>query len=61
MLLSTSAPVRMMTSWVSSGVETLWELAVGASLIDTTVRLIVATFESLWPSFALKVKLSGPL
>ena len=41
--------------------DTLWATATGTSLTDFTVRLMVATAESTWPSLTLNVKLSGPL
>ena len=58
---SMSAPVMVIVTGVSSGVVTAWSLAVGASFSGATVIDTVATFESAVPSFALKVKASGPL
>ena len=60
-LPSTSLPVRVMGSAVSSAVETDCALAVGGSFTGVTVNETVAGAESTWPSFTLKVKLSGPL
>ena len=56
-----SEPVSVIATAVSSGVVTAWSVAVGASFTGVTVIDTVATFESAVPSFALKVKLSGPL
>ena len=41
--------------------EAVSSTATGGSLTGDTVMLTVAMFESSWPSFALKVKLSWPL
>src|SRR5437773_1192606 len=46
---------------VSSSVATASFAATGASFTAATVIVTVATFESRLPSFALNVKLSGPL
>ena len=46
---------------VSSAVVTDCALATGASFTAVTVMLMVAAAESAVPSFALNVKLSGPL
>jgi hypothetical protein len=59
--LSISVPDSVITAAVSSAVVTLWALATGASFTAVTVMLTVATLESEKPSFALNVKLSGPL
>ena len=45
----------------SSFVLTDWSLATGGSLVAVTVMETVAILESTVPSFALKVKESGPL
>ena len=46
---------------VSSAVVTDCAFATGASFTAVTVMLMVAAAESAVPSFALNVKLSGPL
>ena len=46
---------------VSSAVVTVCDCATGASFTGFTVMLTVAGAEFNWPSFALNVKLSGPL
>ena len=46
---------------VSSAVVADCAVATGASLTGVTVRLTAAAAESTVPSFALNVKLSGPL
>jgi len=46
---------------MSSVTGTIWLLATGASFTALTVIDTVAMLESRLPSFALKVKLSGPL
>ncbi len=46
---------------VSSGVVAVSSAGTGLSLTAFTVMETVAVFESRLPSFALKVKLSGPL
>ena len=56
-----SEPVKPIATGVSSGVVTAWSFAVGTSFTGVTVIDTVATFESAVPSFARKVKPSGPL
>ena len=51
--VSMSEPPRVIVSWVSSLVLTLWAVASGASLTAVTVRLTVATLLSSVPSLAL--------
>ena len=46
---------------VSCGVVAVSFTATGASFTAVTVSVTVAVFESRLPSFALNVKLSGPL
>ena len=58
---STSLAVSVMGFAVSSAVVTDCALATGASFTAVTVMLMVAAAESTVPSFALNVKLSGPL
>src|SRR5436189_296450 len=58
---STSEPVNVMPTPVSSDVVTLWPLATGASFTAVTAMLTVATPESAVPSLAMYVKLSVPL
>jgi hypothetical protein len=58
---SPSLPVRVIGRAVSSAVERVWPVAVGASLTAVTVMLTVAVLESSCPSFTLKAKLSDPL
>jgi hypothetical protein len=59
--LSMSVPDSVITNAVSSAVVTDCAVAAGASFPAVTVMLTVATLESENPSFALNVKLSGPL
>jgi hypothetical protein len=49
------------TSWVPLPPVIGFATNTGASLTGFTVMLMVATFESTVPSFALKEKLSEPL
>ena len=49
---STSAPVSVIATGVSSGVVTAWPFAAGASFTGVTVIDTVATLESAVPSFA---------
>ena len=58
---STSVATSVPLAGVSSGVVSVPFTATGASLTAVTVIDTVATFESSTPSFALNVKLSGPL
>ncbi len=58
---SISLPVSWIALETSSCVDTDWLFATGASFTGDTVIETVAVFESSDPSFALKVKLSGPL
>jgi hypothetical protein len=59
--LSTSLADNVITAAVSSAVVTDCALDTGASFTAVIVRFTVATLESKLPSFALNVKLSGPL
>ena len=56
-----SLAVSVIAFAVSSGVLTDCASATGASFTAVTVMLTVAAAESTVPSFALNVKLSGPL
>ena len=58
---STSVALSVIAFAVSSSVVTAWSPATGASFTAVTVSVTVAVFESRLPSFALNVKLSGPL
>ena len=58
---SASVAVSTIAFAVSSAVVAAWASATGAWFTCTTVRLTVAAAESTVPSFALNVKLSGPL
>src|SRR5437899_10492325 len=57
---STSLAVSVIAFVVSWLVVTLCAFATGGSFTAVTVIVTVATFEFSVPSFALKVKLSGP-
>jgi hypothetical protein len=64
---STSVALSVIGSAVSSSVATSWSAADGGSLTELTVTLTVALLDvaQAWlatgPSFAVNVKLSGPL
>ena len=58
---SASVACSVIPTAVSSSVVALPSSATGASFTGVTVIVTVAVFESAVPSFALKVKLSGPL
>ena len=58
---STSSPMGVTVTAVSSAVDTAISSAVGGSLTGNTSSVIVATLESSSPSLAKKVRLSEPL
>ena len=58
---STSVAGRGTSAKLSSASTAEFGLATGGSLTGLTVIETVATFDSLAPSLALKLKVSGPL